>query len=114
MNKFKALALGASVAFATIGLAHADSAVTGAWKLSVGANDAPCTLTLAADASDRGGTVATSDCEAGLNTIGRWQTLGSRLQLLSPDGQLVAYFSPKGEEYDGTRVSDEKKLVLSR
>src|SRR5581483_10524574 len=114
MNRFKALLLGGSIALATIGLAHADAAVTGAWKLSVGSNDAPCTLTLSADASDRGGTVSTTDCQGGLNAIGRWKTLGDRLQLLSPDGQLVAYFSPKGDEYAGTRVSDQNKLVLSR
>ena len=114
MNRFKALILGASVALATIGIAHANAIVTGSWKLSVGATEAPCTLTLAADTSDRGGTVTTSDCEGGLNAVGHWKTLGSRLQLLSPDGQLVAYFSPKGDAYEGTRVTDEKKLVLSR
>ncbi|GEM_PF-1471909 len=114
MNRFKALALGASVGLSTIGLAHADNAITGAWKLTVGENDAPCTITLAANASDRGGTVSSTDCAGGLNAIGRWQTLGNRLQLLSASGQLIAYFSPKGDEYAGTRVSDEKKLVLSR
>jgi len=114
MNRFKAVLLGATLALTTIGLAHADSGVTGTWKLTAGNNDAPCTVTLAADATDRGGTVSTTDCAGGLNAIGRWQTLGTRLQLLSPDGQLVAYFSPKGDDYAGTRVSDQKKLVLSR
>lgn len=112
MNRFKALALGASVALGTIGLSHADTAVTGSWKLTIGATD-PCTVNLAADASDQGGTV-TSDCDTGLNTIGRWKVLGGRLQLLSPDGQIVAYFQPRDDGYAGTRVTDEKKLVLSR
>ena len=53
MTKLTSLALGAGLALASVGFAHAadSTAVTGAWTLTVGAYDAPCTLTLTPDAS---------------------------------------------------------------
>ena len=49
MTKISALAIGAALAFSTVALAHADPILSGAWKLSIGENDVPCTLMLAAD-----------------------------------------------------------------
>ena len=52
MAKLTSVALGFGVALASIALAHADPAATGAWKLSVGVNDDPCVVTLAAGSDD--------------------------------------------------------------
>ena len=114
MNKLSSLLLGAAVAFATIGLAHAaDSSATGTWKLSTGVADAPCTVTLTADAAaDNAGSVAsTGDCSG--TTVGRWHNMSNGLQLLSNNGTLVAWLKPKGDIYEGTRVSDGRKVALS-
>ena len=51
MTKISALAIGALLALSTVALARAEEPVTGVWKLSVGQNDAPCTLTLAPGAT---------------------------------------------------------------
>ena len=48
MSRLSSVAFGAAVALLTIGLAYADPAVTGSWKLSVGVNGDPCVVTLAA------------------------------------------------------------------
>lgn len=113
MNKLSSLALGAVVAFATIGLAHAaDSAAVGTWKLSTGVADAPCMVTLAADpaVSDAGTITSTGDCNG--TTVGRWHQANG-LQLLSNNGTLVAWLRPKGDVYEGTRLSDGRKVALS-
>jgi hypothetical protein len=116
MTKISALAFGALVALSTVALAHADSTVTGVWKLSVGVNDAPCTLTLTPDDQvATAGTVApAADCESGLTTIGHWKAVGTSLQLYSPSGELVAWLKPKGDIYEGSRISDGRKLALAR
>jgi hypothetical protein len=115
MTKLTSLILGACVAFASIGLAHADSAVAGAWKLSVGVNDAPCTLTLSQDMTGAGGTVAYGqDCPGGLNSVSAWKTSGNGIQLLSGSGELIAWLNPKGDSYVGNRITDGRKLALSR
>jgi hypothetical protein len=113
MNKLSSLALGAALAFTTIGLAHADSAVTGSWKLSTGAVDAPCTVTLAADPDNatQGTITSTGDCNG--TTVAHWRASGSSLQLLSNNGTLVAWLKPKGDVYEGTRLSDGRKVALS-
>src|ERR1043166_6164975 len=109
MNKLSALALGAGLALASISLAHADSAVTGAWKLSVGTQDDPCTLTLNADQDNAG---PSGDCNGVY--VGHGKPGGSSLQLLSPNGSLVAWLKPEGGAYEGKRVSDGRAVALNR
>ncbi|HSC60752.1 MAG TPA: AprI/Inh family metalloprotease inhibitor [Rhizomicrobium sp.] len=111
MNKFHSIALGSVVALGLIGAAHAaDTAVTGAWKLTVGAADAPCTLTLA----DGGDVTNTGDCANGGAAVGHWKTVGSKLELLSNNQELVAYLAPKGDTYEGKRVADGRVVALAR
>ena len=116
MTKLSALAIGAILAFSTVALAHADQTVAGAWKLSIGENDAPCTLTLAPDATADSAGVATlsSDCAGGLNAIGRWKATPTGLQLFSPSGDMVAWLKSKDGAYEGSRLSDGRKLALNR
>ena len=110
MTKISSLLLGAAFALSTIAVAHAGPAVAGTWKLSVGSNDAPCTLTLA----DSGAASTAPDCDGGLSTIGYWRSVGPSLQLYSPDGGLVAWLKPNGASFTGNRVADGRKLVLDR
>jgi hypothetical protein len=110
MTKLTSLAFGAALALASIGIAHADGTVDGAWKLTVGAYDAPCTLNLATDGSIAAG----ADCPTGLNTVATWKTTGNGIQLYSGSGDLVASLKPKGDSYIGTRFTDGRKLALSR
>jgi hypothetical protein len=112
MNKLSALALGAGLALASISLAYADSAVTGAWKLSVGTQDDPCTVTLSADQDTAGSATSTGDCNGVY--VGHWKTVGSSLQLLSANGTLVAWLKPEGGAYEGKRVSDGRAVALNR
>jgi hypothetical protein len=116
MTKISALAIGTLLALSTVALARAEEPVTGAWKLSVGVNDDPCTLTLAADpASPIAGVVTPSpDCVGGLNTIGRWKTTSTGLQLFSPSGDMIAWLKAKNGSYQGSRLSDGQKLALDR
>jgi hypothetical protein len=117
MSRIISLSFGALVAFTTIALAHAgDAAMTGAWKLSMGANDAPCTLTLVVnpDVSDAGPANAANDCGDGLAAIGHWRTLGSRLELSSGSGELIALLKANGASFAGTRIADGRKIALDR
>ncbi|HEY2444207.1 MAG TPA: AprI/Inh family metalloprotease inhibitor [Rhizomicrobium sp.] len=116
MTRLSALAIGALLAFSTVALAHADETVTGAWKLSIGENDAPCTLTLASDdaAPNAGTATPSADCAGGLNEIGRWKASHSGLQLFSPSGDMVAWLKAKDGAYEGSRLSDGRKLALNR
>jgi hypothetical protein len=113
MTKLSSLLLGAAVAFATIGLAQADAQVVGTWKLSTGPADAPCTVTLATDANSatQGSAVSTGDCNG--TNVAHWSATGSSLQLLSGSGELVAWLKPKGDTYEGSRVSDGRKVALA-
>lgn len=115
MTRLSALAIGAALAFSTVALAHADPTMAGAWKLSIGENDAPCTLTLAPDETVGTAGIATSssDCEGGLNTIGRWKATPTGLQLFSPSGDLVAWLKSRDGSYEGSRLSDGRKLALN-
>ena len=116
MTRLSALAIGAMLAFSTVALAHADQTIAGTWKLSIGENDAPCTLTLAqGEAADSAG-IATpsSDCAGGLNAIGRWKATPAGLQLFSPSGDMVAWLKSKDGAYEGSRISDGRKLALNR
>jgi hypothetical protein len=110
MMKLSSLALGAALALSTVALAHAGPAVTGTWKLSVGANDAPCTLTLA----DTGVASPSSDCDRGVSSIGYWKSVGPTLQLYAPGDELVAWLKPKGDSFSGTRTSDGRSIALDR
>jgi len=117
MTKLTSLALGASLALASIGFAHAADAtsVAGSWTLTVGSFDAPCVLTLTPDQSGVAGTIQSgNDCPTGLNTVTNWKTSGSSIQLYGGGGDLVAWLKPKGDTYVGTRVIDGRKLALSR
>jgi hypothetical protein len=110
MMKLSSLTLGAALALSTVALAHAGPAVTGTWKLSVGANDAPCTLTLA----DTGVASPSSDCDRGVSSIGYWKSVGPTLQLYAPGDELVAWLKPKGDSFSGTRTSDGRSIALDR
>ncbi|HEX4081291.1 MAG TPA: AprI/Inh family metalloprotease inhibitor [Rhizomicrobium sp.] len=116
MTRLTSLAIGALIAFSTVALASAEQPVTGAWKLSVGENDAPCTLTLSSDSNvgTAGVALPSSDCVGGLNEIGRWKATGSGLQLFSPSGDMVAWLKEKNGTFEGSRLSDGKKLALDR
>lgn len=107
MTRLSALLLGAGLALASIALAHADP-LTGAWRLSVGVNDDPCTLTLA----DAGSASSTGDCNG--MSVSQWRTAGTGLQLLSANGTLVAWLHPHGAAYEGKRTSDGRLVALSR
>ena len=111
MTKLSSLALGAGIALASITLAHADP-VTGAWKLSVGVNDDPCTVTLTADtASDAGTGASSGDCNG--VSVAHWRSSGSSLQLMSANGELIAWLHPKDGGYQGKRVSDGRLVALN-
>lgn len=116
MTKLTSLALGAGLALTSIGFAHAQSnTVAGAWTLTVGAYDAPCTLTLTPDDTGAAGTIASGkDCPTGLNAVSTWKTTGNGVQLYAGSGDLVAWLKPKGDTFVGTRFSDGKKLALNR
>lgn len=113
MTKLSSLLLGAAVAFATIGLAQADAQVAGTWKLSTGAADAPCTVTLAADANLVNAGTATSAGDCNGTEVAHWKTVGPSLQLLSGNGELVAWLKPQGDTYQGARTSDGRKIALA-
>jgi hypothetical protein len=112
MTRLHSLILGGALAFGLIGLAQADTTVTGAWKLSTGANDAPCVVTLNADTTTAGTASSTGDCNG--TNVGRWKTIGPSLQLLSGSGELVAWLKPAGDAYKGARISDGRVVALAR
>jgi hypothetical protein len=115
MIKFHTLALAAALSFASAAMANADGTVTGAWKLSIGTNDAPCTLTFTADAvGNAGPAVPAGDCQNGLALISHWKAVGPTLQLYSSSDELVAWLKPKGDAYAGSRISDGRQLALNR
>lgn len=113
MTKINALFLGTTLALGLIGLAQADPAApTGAWKLSTGINDAPCTITLTSDVDGAGPVTSTGDCNG--TDVGHWKTVGNTLQLSSPTGELVAWLKPSGDTYVGKRVADGRIVALAR
>ena len=115
MPHIRSLVLAAGLSFASVALAHADSAVTGTWKLSVGSYDAPCTLNLVADSSGTSGTATpSSDCDASLSNISHWSASARGLKLFTGTDVIVAWLNPKDGAYVGDRVSDGRKLALNR
>src|SRR5579862_316915 len=115
MTRLTSLALGISLALVSIGLAHADSTIGGAWKLTVGVNDAPCTMTFSPDESGAAGPIASgTDCPSGLYSVATWKAVGTGIQLYSGSGELVASLKPKGDTFVGMRFADGRKLALSR
>jgi Protease inhibitor Inh len=113
MTKINSLFLGTTLALGLIGLAQAAStAPTGAWKLSTGANDAPCVVTLTADTDNAGSVASTGDCNG--TTADHWKTAGTGLQLLNGGGELIAWLKPNGDTYVGKRVSDGRIVALAR
>jgi hypothetical protein len=113
MTKLSSLALGAGIALASISLAHADP-VTGNWKLSVGVNDDPCVVTLAADAGNDSAGTATSAGDCNGVSFQDWKTVGDRLQLQQANGTLIAFLHAKDGGFEGKRVSDGKLVALNR
>ncbi len=113
MTRLSAIALGAGVALASISLAYAEPAVTGAWKLTVGKFDDPCTITLNADAGASAGTAASQGDCSGVS-VARWKASGNGLQLLQGNGTLIAWLHAKDNAYEGKRISDGKYLALNR
>ncbi len=115
MARLISLVLGVGLAFADIGFAHADGGVAGVWKLAVGADNTPCTLTLTANNSGRGGAIESgASCAGGLNAVASWKISSGGIQLFAGTGDLVAWLKPKGGIYIGTRTTDGRKLALSR
>jgi hypothetical protein len=115
MPNLRSLLLAAGVSFATVALAHADSTVTGTWKLSIGVNDAPCTLNLVAGPTGTAGDATpSSDCGDGLPSITHWKATGRGIQLYSGSDELIAWLNPKADAYVGKRISDGKELALNR
>ena len=114
MAKLTSLALGFGVALASIALAHADPAATGAWKLSVGVNDDPCVVTLAAGAaSETAGTAsATGDCNG--VAFQHWKEIGTKLQLEQSNGTLVASLHAREGAWEGKTIADSKLVALNR
>jgi len=108
MNKISSLILGAGLALSTIGIAHADP--SGTWKLSVGYNDDPCTLTLA----DAGNVSSAANCDLGLSSVGHWKATRSGLELYAANGDLVAMLKQNGNSYTGTRLTDGRHIALDR
>lgn len=114
MNKLRSLALGAVIALTSIGMAHAEGTVGGAWKLTIGVTDDPCTLTLTPDATGIAGSVASgADCPANLQ-VAAWKTAGNGVELYTGSGDLVVQLKPHGDALVGTRFADGRKLALSR
>lgn len=116
MSRITSVILGALLALTAIVLAHAQAAVTGAWKMSASAKDAPCTLTLVAnpDVPDTGPAAVGDGCDPGLSGIGHWRTIGSNLELSSASGALIALLKPNGSSFSGTRTADGRKVALDR
>jgi len=115
MIRLRTLALAATLVASAASLAHADSAVAGKWSYQVGTTGTPCALTFTASASDTAGDVTSADdCATGLSAVGHWRTIGSRLQLISPAGNLVAILHPQGDGYAGEQIGGGRKIALSR
>jgi hypothetical protein len=114
MSKFSSLAVGAAIALTSIAFAHADPAVTGAWKLSVGLNDDPCVVTLATDPGidSAGIATATGDCNG--VAFQHWRSIGTRLQLEQANGTLIASLHAANGGFEGKRISDGKLVALNR
>jgi hypothetical protein len=115
MSKLNSLVFGVGLALASIGFAHAQDSVAGAWKLSIGANDDPCVLTLTPNAGSNTGSIATgANCPGGLGTVATYKTVGTSLQLYTGNGDLVAQLKSKGAAYVGKRYTDDRVVALSR
>ena len=110
MIKLSAIALAAGLAVTGAALAHADEAVTGNWTYQVGTTGTPCTLTLNAEGDIASG----ENCPGGLARVGHWKAIGSKLQLMSPSGSLVAVLRAKDGGYSGMQIGGGRKVALSR
>jgi hypothetical protein len=115
MPRIGSFVIGTLIALSTIALARSEPLVAGIWKLSAGSNDALCTLTLASDPADElaGVALASAACASGLNTIGRWKRTPAGLELLAPDGGLVAVLKDRRGTFEGSRITDGKTLTLN-
>lgn len=115
MIKLSTLALAAGLVASGASLAHADGGLAGKWTYQIGSTGTPCALTFTGSASDTAGDVAPADdCASGLSAVAHWRTVGSRLQLISPAGNLVAILHPQGGGYAGEQIGGGRKIALSR
>jgi hypothetical protein len=116
MNRIKTLTLAAGIALAATSMAHAADGVTGKWTYKVGVTGAACSVTLNAQSADsRSGTVTSAaNCPGGLTAIGSWRTMGRRLNLISPSGDLVAILHAKDGNYTGKQIGGGRRVALSR
>ncbi|MBU6445319.1 MAG: AprI/Inh family metalloprotease inhibitor [Alphaproteobacteria bacterium] len=114
MKGISTFALATGLALAWGSLAHAESPVTGKWSYKIGAG-APCALTFTAGTDQTSGDVETAqNCNDGLSAVARWRQVGSKLNLISPSGDLVAVLSPHDGGYAGEQVGGGRKIALSR
>ena len=115
MSKIRDFLLVAGLTVTTATLAHAEASLSGKWTYKVGAATSPCILTLSAGGDGTGGDIASGDnCPGWLTALGHWQVLGSRLQFLSPSGDLIAILHSEGDGYVGKQVESGHKVALSR
>ena len=114
MIRISTLALAAGLAVGAASLAHATPDLVGKWTYKVGTTATPCTVTLSADATGGAGDVTAGEgCPGGLATPARWRTVGTKLNLLTRAGNLVAILHPKGDSYRGRQIGGGRTVVLS-
>jgi hypothetical protein len=116
MNRIKTLTLAAGIALAATSMAHAADGVAGKWTYKVGLTGTACSVTLNAQSNDsRSGTVTpAASCPSGLMSIGHWRSIGHRLSLISPSGDLVAILHAKDGNYTGKQIGGGRRVALSR
>jgi len=118
MSRFSTFLAAAALAsgLALLPAAASADALAGAWTLGIGKDDAGCSVTFAVNGTETAGSVASAGgCSDAAGSIARWRVVGKNLNLLSPSGALIAFLKPAGENrYEGQRVKDSRKVVLSR
>lgn len=88
--------------------------MAGKWSYKVGVA-APCTLTFTAGTDQTAGDVASgAGCDGGFSAVAHWRQVGTRLNLISPSGDLVAVLNPKDNGYTGQQIGGGRKIALSR
>ena len=108
MNKLSAITLITGFALVGTTFAQASDLTAGSYKYVVG-SAAPCALTLGSDSE----ATAAQDCSKA-DQIGKWRNTPGSFQLLSHNGTLVATLKAKGDTYEGTRIEDGRKVVITK
>lgn len=114
MSKFSSVAVGAAIALTSIAFAHADPSAAGNWKLSVGVNDDPCIVTLAADSGVDYSGSATQNGDCMGVSFQRWKATGRSLLLSQSNGTAIALLHAKGDAFEGKEISDNRTVALNR